>query len=295
MTVGTGSGIVGAGVIAVLLAISVVALWVAQHPDALRRWVAAARPLRFARIDEALTRLSGRLGISLVALAVGVAGLSAVAVLAVGFADLLDDVLDGGGAVQFDGPIVHWLAGHREAVLTDVLLAVTRLGNTGAQALGITVVSVVAAVAGRSWLPILVAVTGGGGIGLVISAAKHVVGRYRPPLPDALISPGGFSFPSGHATGAAAVGLLCAWMLCRWVVHRWVAQVAIWAVTVALIVLIGFSRVYLGVHFPTDVMAGWFLGAAWAGVVILLVEWWSNTTRRRRPIAGVNPGTAIST
>ena len=66
-------------------------------------------------------------------------------------------------------------------------------------------------------------------------------------------------------------------MLCRWVAHRRVVQIAIWAVTAALIVLIGFSRVYLAVHFPTDVLAGWFLGAAWAGAVILLAEWWSNT------------------
>jgi undecaprenyl-diphosphatase len=64
------------------------------------------------------------------------------------------------------------------------------------------------------------------------------------------------------------------------VVGRWGVQVGVWAVTVALIVLIGFSRVYLAVHYPTDVLAGWFLGAAWAGVVILLAEWWSTTTRR---------------
>ena len=282
MAGGTGVGIVGVGVIAAVLGISAVAAWAARHPNAMRGWVSALAPLRFARIDEALTRVSGRLGISLVALAIGVAGLSVVAVLAVGFADLLDDVLDGGGAVQFDGPIVHWLAGHRETFLTDVLLVVTRLGNTAAQAVVITVVATVSAVVGRSWLPIVVAVAGGGGIGLVISAAKPVVGRHRPPFPDALISPGGFSFPSGHATGGAAVGLLCAWMLCRWVARRWAVQVAVWAVTVALIVLIGFSRIYLGVHFPTDVLAGWFLGVAWAGIVVLVVEWWSNTTRRRR-------------
>jgi undecaprenyl-diphosphatase len=281
----TGVGVVGAGVIAVLVVISAVAVRVARHPTDLRRWSSASRPLRFARIDKALARVSDRLGVSLAAVAAGVAGLSVVALLAVGFADLLDDVLDGGGAVQFDEPIVHWLAGHREAVLTDVLLVVTRLGNNGSQTLYITVVSIAAAVVGRSRLPILVAVAGGGGIGLVIWAAKHVVGRHRPPFPDALISPGGFSFPSGHATGAATVGLLCAWMSCRWLVHRWVVQVAIWAVTVALIVLIGFSRVYLGVHFPTDVLAGWFLGSAWAGIVIVLAEWWSNSSRHRRPIA----------
>lgn len=279
--VGRGSiGIVGGGVILVLVALAAVAVWAARHPVSLRRVLSLFEPLRFARLDAVLARVSGRLGISLAALAVGLAGLAAVAVLAIGFTDLLEDVLNGGGLAQFDETIVHWIAGHREAWLTDVLLVVTRWGNTGAQAIVIAAVSIVSAVVARSWLPVFVAVTGGGGIALVIYLAKHVVSRQRPPLADALIAPGGYSFPSGHATGAAAVGVLCAWMLTRWVTHRWVAQIAIWALTAALIALIGFSRVYLAVHFPTDVLAGWLLGAAWAGIVILLAEWWSTTTQR---------------
>jgi len=276
-----GIGIVGAGVVVVLFMGTVLAIWAVRHPVSLRRVLSLFEPLRFARLDAALARVSGRLGISLVALAVGIVGLAVVVLLAVGFTDLLDDVLDGGGLAQFDEPVVHWIAGHREAWLTDVLMVLTRLGNTGAQTIVITAVAVIAAVATRSWLPVVVAVTGGGGIALVIWAAKHLVSRQRPPLADALISPGGFSFPSGHATGAAAVGVLCAWMWTRWVVRRWGVQVGVWAVAVALIVLIGFSRVYLAVHFPTDVLAGWFLGAAWAGVVILVAEWWSTTTQRR--------------
>jgi len=277
-----GIGIVGSGVIAGLTMLAAVTIWSVRHPVSLRRMLSLVEPLRFARLDAVLARLSGRLGVSLVALAVGILGLAAVVLLAVGFTDLLDDVLDGGGLTQFDEPVVQWIAGHREEWLTNVLMVLTRLGNTGAQTIVIAAVAVMSAAVVRSWLPLIVAVTGGGGIAVVIWAAKHLVGRQRPGLADALISPGGFSFPSGHATGAAAVGILCAWMSTRWVVRRWGAQVGVWAVTAALIILIGFSRVYLAVHFPTDVLAGWSLGAAWAGVVILLAEWWSTTTRRRR-------------
>jgi undecaprenyl-diphosphatase len=64
-------------------------------------------------------------------------------------------------------------------------------------------------------------------------------------------------------------------MLCRWVIRQWAVQVAVWAATVTAIALIGFSRLYLGVHFLTDVLAGWLLGAGWAVTVILATSWWS--------------------
>ena len=64
-------------------------------------------------------------------------------------------------------------------------------------------------------------------------------------------------------------------MVCRWVTHCWALQVAVWAVTLAAIGLIGFSRAYLGVHFLTDVLAGWMLGVAWAVAVIVIPSWWT--------------------
>lgn len=277
-----GVGILGTGVIVVLAMLTAAAAWAVRHPVSLRRLLSVFEPLRFARLDAVLSRWSGRLGISLVALAGGIVSLALVALLAVGFTDLLDDVLDGGGLAQFDVTIVDWVADHREGWLTDVLLVITRIGNTVTQTIIITVVAIGAALVARSWLPVVVAVAGGGGIAVLIWVAKHLVGRTRPTMADALISPGGYSFPSGHATGAAAVGMLCAWMLSRWVVRRWGLQVAVWAVTAALVILIGFSRVYLAVHFPTDVLAGWFLGVGWAVVVIMLAEWWLTTTRRQR-------------
>ncbi len=218
-------------------------------------------------------------GVALVGL---LAGLAVVGLMGIGFTALLDDVLEGEGVARFDQPAAAWLAAHREVWLTRGLLTVTRMGNTDAQTLWVLLVCVLAAVIARSWLPVAVGAASGAGIGLVIVAAKHLVGRQRPALPFAVMPVDGFSFPSGHATGAAAVGVVGAWMLCRWVVHRRAARVAVWVVTLTSVSVIGFSRIYLGVHFVTDVLAGWMLGAAWAASVIVIASWWSGTRRPER-------------
>jgi undecaprenyl-diphosphatase len=71
------------------------------------------------------------------------------------------------------------------------------------------------------------------------------------------------SFPSGHATGAAATYLTLGALLARFQAHR---RLKVYLLTLAVILtlLIGLSRLYLGVHWPSDVVAGWTLGASWA-------------------------------
>lgn len=276
-------GPVGIGVVGLLLVFAAVAVWLATHqPRGGRLERLGAVPLigpvlRFGAVllDALLSPVSARLGMRGAAAVGLLAGLLAVGAAAVGFTDLLDDVLDGEGIAAFDEPAAAWLAGHREGWLTTILLVLTRLGEVDAQTVWLVLVCTVAALRARSWVPVMIGVAGGGGIGLVIVVAKHMVGRARPGLPYALVPTPGFSFPSGHATGAAAVGMLSAWMLCRWLVRRWALQVGVWTVTVMVIVLIGFSRPYLGVHFVTDVLAGWLLGTGWATAVILAASWWS--------------------
>lgn len=96
---------------------------------------------------------------------------------------------------------------------------------------------------------------------------KGVFGRPRPDLVAHLVEVQTLSFPSGHAM-LAAVAYLTLGALLAQVQRRRRIKVYIVAVAVVLTVLIGFSRVYLGVHWPTDVLAGWAVGAAWA------MAWW---------------------
>ncbi len=275
-------GPISVGLALLLLALVLAAVWLARHPRT-RRTETPGRLVTL--LDHALSPLRERFGVQTVTVVAGLVGLIVVGALALGFTALLDDVLEGEGFAAVDEPAAHWLVAHREVWLSRVLLVITRLGNADAQAVWLTLVCLLAAWRARSWAPILLGLAGGGGIAAVIVIAKHLVGRQRPHLTSALVEPHGFSFPSGHATGAATVGLLCAWMLCRWVVHRWSVQVAVWTATIAMVGLIGFSRPYVGVHFVTDVLAGWLLGAAWTGSVLLLASWWSVRSRPgdRRP------------
>ena len=282
-------GVVGLGLSAALLLLGSLAGGLARHPlsagvrnrftalpviDRIHAWGSA-------HFGGAMSALRDRLGRQGAAAAALLAGLIAVMMLAVGFTALLDDALDGDGIAQFDEPVVAWLATHREAWLNTILTLVTHLGDPAAQTLWMIVVCAVCAWRSRSWLPVILGLVGGIGITVIVATAKTVVGRARPDHPFALVDSHGFSFPSGHAAGAAAVGLLCAWMLCRWVVHRWAGQVAVWALAITAIIMIGFSRLYLGVHFVTDVLAGWLLGTAWTATVILVTAWWSLSERPR--------------
>jgi undecaprenyl-diphosphatase len=117
---------------------------------------------------------------------------------------------------------------------------------------------------------------------LVLFTAKALVGRQRPPLPFAAVAADGYSFPSGHATGTATIMVLSAWMVTRWLISGWTGRVIVWALAIGSALLIGYSRVYLGVHYVSDVLAGWLLGLAWAGIVMLVGSWWTDVRRANR-------------
>ncbi|WP_432000193.1 phosphatase PAP2 family protein [Streptomyces sioyaensis] len=95
----------------------------------------------------------------------------------------------------------------------------------------------------------------------VQQAVKALVGRERPVWPDPVDSAGYAAFPSGHALSALVAGALVLWLLRlhgvprRW---RWAAR----AVVAVSVVGVGFTRVFLGVHWPSDVVGGWLLGGA---------------------------------
>ena len=107
---------------------------------------------------------------------------------------------------------------------------------------------------------------------LLSSLLKQGFDRPRPELVDHLTHATSSSFPSGHATLSAVAYLTLGLLMARAHEHLRV-RILIVVGAVAVTVLVGVSRVYLGVHWPTDVLAGWCLGSAWAAI------WWLIASR----------------
>ena len=112
------------------------------------------------------------------------------------------------------------------------------------------------------------------------SLAKAVVHRARPPLSGALVQlPGNFSFPSGHAVISLVLCGTLAFLVLKSVRSK-VLQAVLVAVAVVVVLLVGFSRIYLGVHWTTDVIGSWLLGAAWLSASLGAYIVYARTGRR---------------
>jgi undecaprenyl-diphosphatase len=108
----------------------------------------------------------------------------------------------------------------------------------------------------------LVVVASAGG-GLMSLALKALFGRTRPSVVPHLVTVDGLSFPSGHSMASAVIYLTLGALLARFAVRRRV-RVYVVGVSLLLTLLIGITRVFLGVHYPSDVLAGWSAGLGWA-------------------------------
>ncbi|WAC25517.1 phosphatase PAP2 family protein [Ancylobacter sp. SL191] len=116
---------------------------------------------------------------------------------------------------------------------------------------------------------VVAAVAGGGALSYLL---KIGFDRPRPDLVAHLVDVHTLSFPSGHAMGAAVTYLTLAALIVRTERRRRLKAYVLF-VAVSLTLLIGLSRIYLGVHWPTDVLAGWCAGSAWALICWLVALW----------------------
>ncbi|MFI5953860.1 phosphatase PAP2 family protein [Cryptosporangium sp. NPDC051539] len=108
-----------------------------------------------------------------------------------------------------------------------------------------------------------------GGGELLNLAAKSLVDRVRPVWPDPVATAGGLSFPSGHAQGAMVGYGVLVILLAPALGTRWRRLLV--AAAAMMVLAIGFSRVALGVHYPTDVVGGYLLGATWLAALLAIV------------------------
>jgi len=166
-----------------------------------------------------------------------------------------------GVVVQTDHRVLRWAVEHRSAWMTSIMRTVTVLGDVRVVVL-VGAVAVVLLVAAHRRALAVALVVSSAGASLLVNTTKRLVERPRPPEVFRLVYARGWSFPSGHAGQAAAMYLaiaVIAWIVLRETRIRWVV-----AVTFGILAaLIGLSRVYLAVHWLSDVVAGWSLGLAW--------------------------------
>jgi membrane-associated phospholipid phosphatase len=183
------------------------------------------------------------------------------------------------GSTGVDSAITSWMVAHRTPSFTTLAHV---LSTVGSQAVLLPVVGVLAAVlvARRRFVPAGLLITAWGGAILLYSFSKYFVHRPRPPSHIWLTEVGRTaSFPSGHATQSLATFLALAS-----VGAAWMSKPPFPGRVLALLLAIGvgWSRVYLGVHWTTDVVAGWLIATGWIMIVLWLAGIATLIERRRR-------------
>jgi magnesium-transporting ATPase (P-type)/membrane-associated phospholipid phosphatase len=181
------------------------------------------------------------------------------------FGSVLEDVIGQNESALFDVPIMNYIVTHRVEWLTHVMEYLTYLGNPWVVSSLAVVIGLLLRWRTKSWRPFILLVVTIAGAGLLDLLIKALVARARPELDWRLVAEWGYAFPSGHTAVAAFYGSL-AYLVSK--NHTtWRGKVMVWTAAVILIALIGFSRVYLGVHWPTDVLGGAALAAFWLSLL----------------------------
>lgn len=215
-----------------------------------------------------------------------VAVLAVGVVASVGFAKLADSAREHDSVTRFDDLASRWVQGHRVTTVS-FLRGVTDLCDPRTVAV-IWVLAAVSIVSGRGRRSAVLLLASSGGTALLVTIAKLVVGRQRPPVSGALVTATGYAFPSGHAAQSIACYGCLAALICLHSARPFVRLTALGG-AVTLVGLIGLSRVSLGVHWPSDILAGWIVATTWLAVLLVRCD---HGLRRRRSAPLFGSGTA---
>jgi undecaprenyl-diphosphatase len=195
-------------------------------------------------------------------------GLVLVGALTAVGAAVYDAVTEDDGVAALDQPALQLALRWRSPGLDRGLTAFTHLGGPTGMTIIAAVITLVMVWRWRSRTPLVLMVIAVAGSLLITVVGKNEVGRFRPPLVDAVppyeTSP---SFPSGHSLTSTVIAGLIAYLILRRL-SRQLARVLTVVIAAAWALAMGLSRVFLGHHWLTDVMVGWVIGLAWLGVVI---------------------------
>lgn len=230
---------------------------------------------------DAIARRSGPYAALAIALAVAVAVLVAATALVIW---IYASITTARGVAGVDQPLLDDLLTLRSPATNAVLTAITMTAGTiGMPLIALTAMAILA-IRRRSWTPVVLITTTGVVSVLLTIVGKRFIDRVRPPHSDAVppleLSE---SFPSGHTLNAVAiVGIIAYLVILRRTSAR--ARVAIALGATAYVIVIGFTRVFLGHHWFTDVLAGLVLGLAWLALVITAHRFYLTARTRSEPV-----------
>lgn len=226
-------------------------------------------------------QVANRIGSTRVLVLILAVGIVVSVGLVVVFAWIYDAVTESDGVAGLDRPVLNLALSLRSPWLDTAAHLYTDIGGTLVMPFLAVGIMVLLAIRRRSWTPVIL--IGGAGIGSLLMTVfgKHLVGRGRPPLIDAVppYEPGA-SFPSGHTLNSIVIAGIVAYLL---VLHQKSVRSRTLTITIATLftLTIGLSRLFLGAHWFTDVLAAWAIGGAWLAVVITAHRLYLTTRLRR--------------
>ena len=194
-------------------------------------------------------------------------------------AALAEHVITGRPLTLVDQQLSAWVARNRSPSLTTFFIVVTSLGSTAAGVIIATVLGIYLLLRKRKYWFVATVLTIAGGA-LLNRFLKLAFQRARPELDDPITTFAGYSFPSGHTMSATVVfGTLALFMFTRKENFR--ARLVVMGLALLVIVMVAFSRIYLGAHYLTDVVAAIAEGVAWISLSFTIVSVWRRSALRR--------------
>lgn len=193
-----------------------------------------------------------------------------VGLIAVGIFALFASLVERGVTQSFDVAVLRWLGTWRNPTLDRIGIEITSLGNGAVLLLIVLVASVFLWLTRHRWSVylLLIAYIGGDILNKIL---KEFFERPRPDVIEHLHATSSASFPSGHAMNSFITYGAVAYLVAR-LEPKPALRRATWGLAALLIVAIGLSRAYLGVHYPSDVVAGYLAGLAWLTFVAALLS-----------------------
>jgi undecaprenyl-diphosphatase len=199
----------------------------------------------------------------------------AVTVLVAGFVHLTDEVIEG-GTLHLDQAVLLGIHQVHSPWLDALVASTTDIGGL----IGVVILTLLAVgllCLARKYRAVVQLLIGVGGAGLMNVLLKNMFERARPDLWQWLVHESSYSFPSGHAMASSALAMSVVLILwhTRW---RWGAVAAAALYTV----YVGLTRLYLGVHYPSDIIGAWIISAAWVVLASMVIGTIKSRIMKRR-------------